>query len=189
MERTNRTHRWAGRTDRELLAELARGEVGALGELFERHHDRVRALCYRLTGDPQVADDLLQESFLRILRYGSGFKGQAAFTTWLYRLVRNVCIDHMRSEDRIRAGNASWASDQALDVMPDTSDPRLDRLRTALYRLAPEKREVLVLSRYEGMSYAEIAEVCETTVGAIKVRAHRAMRELRARFEELGQTT
>ena len=69
------------------------------------------------------------------------------------------------------------------------SDPRLETIRAALYRLSPDKREVLVLSRYEGLSYAEIAQVCETTVGAIKVRAHRAMRELRQRFEELEGTT
>lgn len=179
----------AGRTDEELVSELAHGDVGALGELFERHHGRVHALCLRLTGDRHVADDLAQESFLRVHRYARGFGARAAFTTWLYRLVRNVCIDHMRRESRERARAAALASEHTEEGRePTAAHPRQDLLREALRRLAPDKREVLVLSRYHGLSYAEIAEVCQTTVGAIKVRAHRAMRELRLRIEELEQS-
>jgi RNA polymerase sigma-70 factor (ECF subfamily) len=69
----------------------------------------------------------------------------------------------------------------------ERSDPRLEKLHIALYGLPARDREVLVLSRYEGLSYAEIADVCETTVGAIKTRAHRAMRALRDRYTELEQ--
>jgi len=175
-------------TDQELLAALARNEIGALESLYRRHHDRIYAVCYRMTGDRQAAEDLVQESFLRILRYSGSFKGDAAFTTWLYRLVRNVCLDHMKKEDRHRRSSESWASErEVVREGPESEDPRLETVRSALYELAPDKREVLVLSRYEGLSYAEIAEVCGTTVGAIKVRAHRAMRELRARYHELGQ--
>jgi RNA polymerase sigma-70 factor (ECF subfamily) len=143
-----------------------------------------------MTGDSSVADDLVQESFLRVLKYRKAFAGQAAFTTWLYRLVRNVCIDHLNAESRSRARVELMASeyDTERDDLEET-DPRLEALRKALYELAPEKREVLVLSKYEGLSYAEIAEACESTVGAIKVRAHRAMRELRVKFEELEQAT
>lgn len=193
-----------GVTDNELVAAAGQGDTEALGTLFERHHARVHALCYRLTGDASVADDLVQESFLRIARYAGGFRERAAFATWLYRLVRNVCLNHLSTEAKRRQRLDLVAVNQAAEdpppaaghaptpaggTPPDEQDPRLDRLRRALYALAPDKREVLVLSRYEGLSYAEIADVCETTVGAIKVRAHRAMRELRQRYEELEGTS
>ncbi len=180
-------------SDHELMAAAGRGDREALGLLFERHQARVHALCYRMTGDASVADDLVQESFLRVFRYGRSFGERAAFTTWLYRLVRNVCLQHLNAEshthariERMAAEHGSGSRTGTRDA-PGTGeeDPRLVSLRRALYALSPDKREVLVLSRYQGLSYAEIAEVCETTVGAIKVRAHRAMRELRRRYEEL----
>jgi RNA polymerase sigma-70 factor (ECF subfamily) len=170
------------------MAAVCRGDLSALGILFDRHHARVYALCHRLTGDASVADDLVQESFLRILKYRKGFGARAAFTTWLYRLVRNVCVDHLSAEAKVRRRAERVAREQQHVQErndPVESDPRLETLRSALYALSPDRREVLVLSRYEGLSYAEIAEVCGTTVGAIKVRAHRAMRELRQIFEEL----
>ena len=87
------------------MAATGHGDLDALGVLFNRHHARVHALCYRLTGDASVADDLVQESFLRVLKYRKGFGARAAFTTWLYRLVRNVCMDHMNAAatNRVRA--------------------------------------------------------------------------------------
>jgi RNA polymerase sigma-70 factor (ECF subfamily) len=180
----------ADKTDHELMAAMCRGDLDALGVLFDRHQARVHALCYRMTGNAVVAEDLVQESFLRVLKYRKGFSARAAFTTWLYRLVRNVCVDHLSAEarDRKRAESVAQEQKHASEFEdPIEPDARLETLRAALYALPPDRREVLVLSRYEGMSYAEIAEVCETTVGAIKVRAHRAMRELRHHFEELQE--
>lgn len=153
-----------------------------------RHKDRVHSLCYRMTGDSSVADDLVQESFLRIHKYAGRFRAQAAFTTWLHRLVRNVCIDHLSAETRAAERSERMALESVCEPLDrERSDPRLKTLRIALYGLSARDREVLVLSRYEGMSYAEIADVCETTVGAIKVRAHRAMCALRDRYTELEQ--
>lgn len=180
-----------GKTDLELMAAVCRGELDALGVLFERHRARVHALCYRLTGDAAVADDLVQETFLRILKYRKGFAGRAAFTTWLYRLARNVCVDHLRGEARIRRRTDRARQEQPWQRGEDPIefDYRLATLRAALYELPPDKREVLVLSRFEGLSYAEIADVCGTTEAAIKARAHRAMRELRQTFEKLELET
>ncbi len=101
-------------------------------------------------------------------------------------------MDHLNAEAKKRERAELLALEQRHEREQDDraeSDPRLETLRAALYGLSPDKREVLVLSRYEGLSYAEIADVCETTVGAIKVRAHRAMRELCRKFEELEQAT
>ncbi|MEN8145588.1 MAG: RNA polymerase sigma factor [Gemmatimonadota bacterium] len=180
----------SGKSDHQLMTAVGLGDVSALGLLFERHSEGVYSLCYRMTGDGSVADDLVQESFLRIHRYSSRFEGRAAFSTWLYRLVRNVCLDHLNAVSRAQARTETLSLISEPGHTPggdDEVDPRVETLRQALYGLSAGEREVLVLSRYEGLSYAEIAEVCETTVGAIKVRAHRAMRALRKRFTELEQ--
>ncbi len=86
--------------DESLMCQVAGGDPDALGALFARHHHRVHALCFRYVGDSTTADDLVQESFLRVQRYGKSFDGRARFTTWLYRLVRNVCMDHLASSER-----------------------------------------------------------------------------------------
>lgn len=182
-------------SDDDLVMAIGNGDPGALAVLFQRHYGRVHSFCYRMIGDATTADDLAQESFVRVLRNASSFEGRAAFTTWLYRLVRNVCLNHIDAESRrtARERKASIDPAHARSRSPAVSDldddERVATLREALYSLPPAYREVLVLSRYQGHSYAEIAELCETTVGAIKVRAHRAMRELRRRYEELETST
>ena len=171
------------------MGDVARDDLDALGVLFGRHYARVHALCYRYHGDATIADDLAQESFLRVLRYGKSFDGRSRFTTWLHRLVRNVCLDHARTNQRETKSREAvaqeWAphnSTHGTDV-----DERLDRVREALYRLPIEQRDVLVLSRFENLKYREIADIQQVTVAAVKQRAHRALRELRRIFEELGQ--
>lgn len=172
--------------DRELMARVRAGDLDALAALFRRHHHRVRALCYRMTGNADAADDLCQESFLRVLRYAASFDGRASFATWLHRVVRNRCLDHLAAERRDQRALARLADDTAdADRAPDPDPERGARLRRALARLSPEKREVLVLSRFENLRYREIAEVCGISVESVKVRAHRALRELRRLFDDL----
>jgi RNA polymerase sigma-70 factor, ECF subfamily len=96
-------------------------------------------------------------------------------------------VDFLTSETRKRLRLQAVKHELELEnhYSSQSEHPKADNLRQALYRLPPDRREVLVLSRYEGLSYAEIADVCQITVGAVKVRAHRAMRDLREIFEEL----
>lgn len=168
-------------SDKSLMQRVGRGDLEALGSLYSRHHDRVHSLCYRLTGDAGAAEDLVQESFLRVLKYARGFEGASRFTTWMYRLVRNLCLDHMARE----AGEERRRERLALNAEPkaehtrEVDDERLDLVRRALYRLSPKKREVLVLSRYENLKYKEIAEILGISVDSVKARAHRAILELR----------
>ena len=162
--------------DEELMLGVRRGDRDAFTALFQRHYARVHALCARLTGDAAAADDLAQDTFLRVLRLGSGFQARARFSTWLYRIARNVSIDHLQRVRRTAHRDAS-----ALNGRPDETvdDPRLHTLELALALLPADRREVLVLSRYHDLPYAQLAEVLGCSEGAARVRVHRALSELK----------
>lgn len=177
--------------DLQLMRALRGGHTGALGVLFERHHQRVHSFCFRMTGDAATADDLLQECFLRVLRFRDRFDGRSAFTTWLHTISRRVCLDHFERERREEERMRIVAMDPPAND-PEAGELREQRLRVlqqALLRLPPEKRELIVLARFQQMPYGELAAVMECTVGALKVRMHRAMVELRAIVRELEQAT
>ena len=175
-------------SDEDLMRAVREGDVAPLGILFERHHTRVHALCYRLTRRADVADDLAQETMLRVLRYASSYRRDSAFTTWLYRLAYNVCQDHWR---KARRDELTTDLSEVQGVVTAESDDPIDErhalLEEALQRLAPERRAVLVLSRYNDLEYDDIARVLECTPAAARVRAHRALNELREIYRELEQ--
>ena len=175
-------------SDKALVHSAGAGDMDALGALYARHHQQVYELCYRIVGDPDVAEDLTHEGFLRVLRYGSGFDDRSSVASWLYRLIRNRCLDFLATRDREQAGREAWRVQ--LETEQGDTDVDTDRqalVRKALGQLRPEMREVLVLSRFGGMKYREIAEVCEISLANVKVRAHRAMNELRRVLQELEQ--
>jgi RNA polymerase sigma factor (sigma-70 family) len=170
-------------TDEALMHAVAAGDLERLGELFDRHHSAVHALCWRLAGDPDVADDLLQEVFLRVLRFRDSFRGDAAFRTWLFRIAHNVCMDWRRRDRAAREISAPnlVASVPAAEAEPVSALATL--VDAAMRTISPDARSVLVLSRYHDMTYTEIAAVVGCSPGAARVRAHRALRELRLRVE------
>ncbi len=176
-----------GGTDSELMLRVRGGDLYALGLLFVRYQAKVHAWCFRLTDDRHTADDLVQDTFLRILRYRHAFSGDAAFSTWLYRIARNVCLDHLANLRRNSDAQEQLHGRAAAETGPAAAyeDGRLAILDAALMRLPIEKREVLVLSRYHDLRYEDIAQVCNCSVGAVKARVHRAIRHLRDLYNEL----
>jgi RNA polymerase sigma-70 factor (ECF subfamily) len=173
-------------SDEDLLSRVVGGDLDALGTLYRRHFDWVRSLCLSLTTDAAAADDLSQECFLRVFRYGRSFDSRARFTTWLNRVVRNLCYDFLyqkridsRQKDLLRQPS------RTLRLEVEEQDHRLEIVRDALSLLPPKKREVLVLSRLQGLKYREIAEICGISEDAVKARAHRALRELREIYTNL----
>jgi RNA polymerase sigma-70 factor (ECF subfamily) len=164
------------------------GQLDALGELFERHHRPVFLFLSRTTGDPAVAEDLVQEVFVRILKYRHTYDAGSRFETWLFRIARNARADHFRKRVPSQA-----PVDEALDVVAAGPGPeqqlehRIDvkQLERALQQLNDEPRDLLVLARYHGLSYDRIAEMLGVEVGTVKVRVHRAMKQLRALFFRL----
>ena len=169
-------------SDQEHLRRVAEGRVEHLEALYRRWRPRVRALCYGMVGDAQEASDLCQDVFLRVLRYAKGFRGDAQFGTWLYTVTRRVCLDHLEKRRRTQTALTDLQAE-----LPNAQSVggEVQRLRRAFERLPADQREVLVLHRFHGWKFKEIAEQTGSTEGAIKVRAHRALRALRAEYFRL----
>jgi RNA polymerase sigma-70 factor (ECF subfamily) len=161
---------------------LRAGDRDALSILFRRHRDQVHALCARLTDD-DAAGDLLQETFLRVWKYRGSLTGTSRFSTWLYTVTRNVCLDHLRRTARENEGRAHFAI-REIPTPPRHFESsggaeRREAVRKAVSSLPTKAREALVLSRFHGLSYQEIGGICGCSEGAVKLRIHRAMRKLR----------
>lgn len=180
-------------TDDELMARVRDGDTAALGVLFERHHGPLYSFFVRLTGRTATSEDLVQEVFLRILKYRHTYRGSSPFRTWMYQIARNARVDHYRKHWREselgEEGGVDLPSPHASpsDDLAQSQDVAL--LHRALAKLPVEKREVLVLSRFHDMRYEEIGRVLNCSEGTIKVRVHRAMKDLRAAFEELTRNS
>ena len=170
--------------DHELMIAVRAGEIRQLGELFERYHRRLYGFFVRLTNQPSVSEDLVQIVFYRILKYRHTYRDEGKFSAWIYHLARKVAADHFRKHASTPtptdpADLAEQADSQLQPSEQATATEDVALLRTALARLPLEQREVLVLSRLQHLEHKEIARLLDCTVGAVKVRAHRALKDLR----------
>jgi RNA polymerase sigma factor (sigma-70 family) len=166
------------------MMKVKSGEIDQLGLLFERHSKPLFGFFYRLTNNAPVSEDLVQNVFMRILRYRHTFNGDGKFTTWMYQIARNVHIDHFRKEKKMGQKDdlIDWEKMQsdgrnAHEQLEHKSDFNL--LKKAMARLNREKREALILSKFQGMKYEEIADIQDCSLSAVKVRIFRAMNELK----------
>jgi RNA polymerase sigma-70 factor (ECF subfamily) len=160
------------------------GEIRRLGDLFERHHKPLYGFFVRLTNQPSVSEDLVQIVFYRILKYRHTYRNEGKFSAWIYHLARKVAADHFRkhASTPTPADPADFHDQPDHEPAPDSQAATTDDLalmRRALARLPHEHREVLVLARFQHLNHQEIARLLDCSVGAVKVRAHRALKELR----------
>ncbi|UOQ68511.1 RNA polymerase sigma factor [Hymenobacter volaticus] len=160
------------------------GEVDRMGLLFERYHRKLFGFLYHMLGRADASEDLVQNVFYRMLKYRHTYTGEGEFRSWMYHLARNVLADHVKKNRH--ATRHTDVADLAEQISGGThADERLQKeqevatLHRALEKLSPENREVLVLSRFQELKYEEIARVLDTSEGAVKVRVHRAMNELK----------
>jgi len=183
----------AERDDRALVAAHVAGDPEAFGTLFHRHRDRLWAVALRTTGDPEEAADALQDALIAAFRRADSYRGDAAVTTWLHRVVVNACLDRLRRrkvrsadplpddlDDRsTRTGDAVGSS----DPVPDPADLAVDAERrravlAALATLPLDQRAALVLVDMEGFSVAEAAAVLDCAPGTVKSRCSRGRARL-----------
>lgn len=179
-------------TDEALMVAVRSGDLAKLGVLFERYHLPLFDFLTRMTGDRAAAEDLVQDIFVRILKYRATFRDGGSFETWLYRIARNARADYFRQRpplDPLDQETLDRPAPQPGPARRLEADRERARLKRALLLLRDDKRELLVLARYQDLRYEQIAEILGIDVGAVKVRVHRAVRELRAIFLQLGDGT
>lgn len=171
-------------SDHELMIAVRAGEIRRLGDLFERYHKPLYGFFVRLTNQPSVGEDLVQIVFYRILKYRHTYRDEGKFSAWIYHLARKVAADHFRKHASTPTPTDPVDLHEQPDAGPQPSDQAATAedvvlLRSALARLPLEHREVLVLARLQHLEHKEIAKLLDCSVGAVKVRAHRALKELR----------
>ena len=175
--------------DSVLMERVRAGRLDQLAELFERHHRRLYQFFLKLARDRSVAEDLVQEVFVRVLKYRHTWREEAEFVPWMFALARNAAVDHFRARTRDSKRDAAALPDltpQAPRVVERLEEEeRAGQLRKALDLLAPDKREVLLLARFGELKHDRIADLLGISPGAVRVRLHRALKELREAYRQV----
>lgn len=183
------------RTDHELIAAHVAGDPDAFTELVTRHRDRLWAVALRTTGDVEEAADGLQDALLSAYKNAASFRGDAAVTTWMHRVVVNACLDRLRRRTaRPTIPLPEQEADFGSNMLADPSDPLSARelrieIQRALAELPPDQRAAVVLVDVEGYSVDEAAQILQCPSGTIKSRCARGRAKLATRLAEVRNPT
>lgn len=177
-------------TDNALMLKVKAGDLDKLGLLYERHKKRLFGFFYNMNGNVSISEDLVQNVFVRMLKYKHTFTGKGSFMAWMFRTARNVNYDHHRKHKKennqsdLASVEYKLKDVQNFDFQMDKKDDE-SLLNRAMLKLPPEKREVLILSKFKEMKYSEVGEILGCSEGAAKVKAHRALNDLRTIFLQM----
>jgi RNA polymerase sigma-70 factor (ECF subfamily) len=175
--------------DRELLERARRGDGDAFGLLVVRHQDRIYTAVLRFCGDAEDARDIVQRAFLNAWRRIDSFKGDSAFSTWMYRIAFNESVSFRREGGRLR--QVEPGAEPADDRRPGDrldSDENRAKVQEALGRLDPDDRKIIILKELDERSYDEIAEILEIPKGTVRSRLFRAREALREELKIVLKT-
>lgn len=166
------------------------GDLDKLGLLFERYKKVLFGFFYNMNRDADLSEDLVQNVFMRILKYRAGFKGEGEFKVWMFHIARNVGYDHykknkLRVTEDIDSWKDSLGDNECNTEIQMEKREDLDLLDMAMSRLDHEKREVLTLSKLEGMKYQHIGDILNCSEGAVKVKVFRALQALKLEYMNL----
>jgi RNA polymerase sigma-70 factor (ECF subfamily) len=183
-------------TDEELVARSMGGDLDSFNQLVLRWERPIYALAYRVIGREQEARDVSQEAFLRAFRALKGFKGQAKFSSWLYRITLNLCRDWMRRERRTPVSQPPEGVDiielagdvSAAESIEDLVSRReLGRVvGKAMSSLPEEQRTAIILKEYHGLTFQEIADLLDCPLSTVKTRLYQGLSVLRKQLQEAG---
>lgn len=174
------------RTDAELMAAVGNGDMAAFGELIRRHQPTALASAYRLLARWDQAEDVVQEAFLRVHRAASSYTASAAFTTWLYRIIVNLCQDSFRKRRSVAEPQDELANGRSHEPAQTVEESeRTEAVRRAIAALPERQRIAVVLHRYDGLSHEQIAEVTGWTRSAVESCLVRAYAQLRESLSDL----
>ena len=192
---------WGRATETELIREAQKGSRTAFDALVRQYDQAVLRLALHLTGSEQDAQDIHQEAFLKAYRYLGNFRFECSFYTWIYRIVTNLCLDHLRRRKSRREEQAIVydSNGEEMDLLSNISDDRSmanperelerkvlgQRIQDALAKLTPRERMVFELKHYQGLRLRTIGELLETTEETAKNTLFRATKKLRANLAGL----
>ncbi len=177
--------------DNQLMLGVKAGNKENLGLLFEKYKQPLFGFFFRMTREQEISEDLVQNVFMRILKYSYSYKGDGKFTTWFYHLARNVLADHYQKNKRYQPmgdngfENRLSHQEHAEAVMAKNQEQEL--LRLAMAQLSIEKYELLMLVKFQKLRYEEAAVIVGCSEGALKVRVHRIVQELKTIYKRLDQ--
>jgi RNA polymerase sigma-70 factor (ECF subfamily) len=183
------------------MVACSRGDTGALDELYRRYQGPIFGFAFRYLGNAEMAQDMLQETFLRVYRGRRQYHPSSKFSSWLFRITRNLCIDEKRRywSRKVTAASQMGGADREteaniLESFADDAETAADqlgedelsqRIREAIEQLSDEQKEVMLLNKYEGLTYREIGEILGVSTESVKQRAYRAHMRLRELLKEL----
>src|SRR4051794_4102994 len=171
-------------SDQELMRIVQAGDFSPASEIYDRYSGRIYNFALRFLRNAEAAEDATQEVFVKMMKHANQFQGDAKLSTWLFSITANWCRDYLRKAD-----NKAKETEDVLITLPAPAEQSPDRtleqreneelIKRALQALTPEQREAILLSRYQGLSYAEIAQISGCSEGAVKTRVFRAMEVLK----------
>jgi RNA polymerase sigma-70 factor (ECF subfamily) len=167
--------------DEIIMQRVRDGNLEQMSVLFERYHVRMYNFFVKMTSDREASHDLTQNLFYRIMKYRDSYSHGFTFRSWIYQMARNLYMDMYNAEKRSRelflnTGTFPDNPDNDGDIYSEEDYLRLEK---SLQMLSREQREIIVLSRYQGLKYAEISAITSLSVPAIKVAVYRAVKQLR----------
>ncbi len=185
------------RTDEELVARAQGGDIESFNQLIVRWERPIYALAYRVIGKEEDARDVCQDAFLRAYRALPGFKGQAKFSSWLYRIALNLCRDWIRRQRRAPVSQLPEDMD-AIELASETGPAESIEdlvarreltaiVEEAMSELSEEQRTAIILKEYHGMTFQEIADMQGCPLSTVKTRLYQGLSLLRRRLEQQGQ--
>jgi RNA polymerase sigma-70 factor (ECF subfamily) len=177
-------------SDNEVMEAVRDGKVEKLAILFERHQVMLYNFFLRLTGNRSASEDLVQDVFIRILKYRAGYQGQSKFAVWMFQIARNAHIDHLRKQKGDLPLDEQFAEPPSREPLPEErleAEQDVALVRRALDQLPWKKREILMLSRFQDLKLREIADLLGCQVGTVKAQVHRALKDLSRIYLDLQE--
>jgi len=179
-------------TDNALMLQVKAGDTNKLGLLYERYKKPLFGFFYNRNSNADLSEDLVQNVFIRILKYKHTFTGEGSFAAWMFKMARNVGYDDFKkNEKKYREkplSNMEYRLQDADDInTKHDKQNTMAQLSKALQQISPEKREIILLGKYRDLKFKEIGEILNCSEGNAKVKMHRALKDLRNCFLKLEE--
>jgi RNA polymerase sigma-70 factor (ECF subfamily) len=167
----------------EWIRRSRAGDAAAFEALVRKYQRMIHALTFRMTGSPADAEDLAQEVFIQLHRQLGSFRGESKFSSWLYRIGINTCLNWKKSQQRRAQLHEEWSKEQEIELGPDNTADVSHRVQAALLKLPDKQRAAIVLTTYENMNHAEAARALGCSETTVSWRIFMARKQLRKLLE------